>query len=246
MIDTDQITREIRAWGDPKLMEPYIIIPTFSVYPSNSAVQAFVEGGRDTFIVSDGGGAIKTLLGAGYLGNSGVKMLEDFARGADVKVNHGGWIFHSGVTLKNLASAISLVTEFSREAAEMLIRKFRPQKTFDFRRDLDRVLERRFQDDLRKRGHFVGASNKTHTFDYLIHGNDNQFVIIDAVVPDSSSVNAAVVAHMDVRATHRPDVRQFIVYDGEQGWNSSDLALLTLGAPSVSFQSFERTIGMVA
>ena len=128
----------------------------------------------------------------------------------------------------------------------MLIRKFRPQKAFDFRRDLDVVLERRFQDDLRKRGHFVGASNKSHTFDYLIHGNDNQFLIIDAVVPDSSSVNAAVVSHMDVRAIHRPDVRQFIVYDRDQEWNASDLALLTLGAPSVPFQDFERTIGLVA
>ena len=246
MMDVEKITREILAWGEPKFFDPYIIVPTFSVYPSNSAVKVFVEGGRDNFVVSDGGGALQTLLGAGYMGNSGVKLIQDFLRGMERKVDHDGWIYVSGVTLNELTSAIAIVAQVSRETADMLLRKFKPSKNFDFRHDLDLKLERIYHGNLKKKGHFVGNSNKEHTFDYLIRENDNKIMIIDAVVPDAASLNAAVVSHIDVRAAKRPNVRQFIVYDQGQDWRASDVALLTLGAPAVSFQNLDSLFGISA
>ena len=238
MIDLRAISDLIAEWGAPTVLDNYVIVPTFSTYPSNSLVQAFVDGGKDRFVVSDGGGASKVLLGSGSLSRSGQKLLADFIRGTSLKVSDSGWIYMSGVSFGGLTSAISLVTETSRDAAIVLLRHFRPVSVQDFRRDVEIALDRHFRDAVQKKGHLPGASNKLHLFDYLVRVNDNTLLALDAVLPDPSSINAAVVAHLDVKATHRSDVRQLIVYDDEEDWKAADLALLTIGAPSARFSSF--------
>jgi hypothetical protein len=246
MMNYDAVLEAVGAWNTPRVSGEFLIVPTFSTYPSNSLVQVYVEGGKETFVVSDGGGAIKTLVGAGYLGYGGVRLLSDIVRDDDVQVNGSGWIYSSGVVIKSLTSAITTVSEASRDAAFSAIRKFKPAPVIDFRHDLDLALQRHFRDAVKKHGHLLGASNKLHTFDYLIRANENNLIALDAVVPDSSSINAAVVAHMDLKAIRRPDVKQFIVYDSEQHWSSSDLALLSLGAPSVAYTSFYKIIDRIA
>lgn len=136
----------------------------------------------------------------------------------------------------------SVVAEASRDAAIMLLKQFKPARVVDFRRELEAVLEAEFRDAMQKKGHLPGATNKIHTFDYVVRTNDNILLALDAVVPDASSINAAVVAHMDIGATKRTDLRQLIVYDGDQDWKASDLALLTLGAPSVAFSHFSGAL----
>jgi hypothetical protein len=37
-------------------------------------------------------------------------------------------------------------------------------------------------------------------------------------------------------------VRQFIVYDDLDDWPSSDLALLTIGAPSIGYSKFKKAV----
>jgi excisionase family DNA binding protein len=135
MINGDAIAQIVLEWGKPTLSGDRLIVPTFATYPSNSLVQAYVEGGRDRFVVSDGGGALKVVLGMGSASHTVHKLLSSFAKGTSVKVNSSGWIFLGGVTLKNLTSAISIVAEASREAAVLLLKHFNPKPAIDFRRD---------------------------------------------------------------------------------------------------------------
>ncbi|MBW4092866.1 MAG: hypothetical protein HIU82_17450 [Proteobacteria bacterium] len=242
MSDWREVMDAVAQWAAPHEAGEFLVVPTYATYPSNSLVQAYVAGSKGTFIVSDGGGAIRVLLGAGGLGSGGKRLLSDFARGTDVKVNESGWLYIAGVTLGALTSAISAIAGASKDAAIVLLRKFNPTPAIDFRRDLALALDIRFRDAVQKHGHLPGASNKLHTFDYLVRANDNTLLALDAVVNDASSINAAVVAHMDVRATKRSDLKQFIIYDEDEDWSASDLALLTVGAPTVSFPHFAATL----
>jgi len=238
MSDWGAVLEELSRWGAPVAAGEFLVVPTYAVYPSNSLVQAFIVGGKNHFVVSDGGGATDVLLGAGGWGVNGKKILSDFVKGTPLQVNGSGWLYAPGVVLKDIPSMVSAVTETSRDAAVTLLKHFKPKPAEDFRKDLAVSLDRRFKDAIQKRGHLPGASNKLHTFDYVIRANDNTILALDAVVNDVSSINAAVVAHMDVRATKRPNVRQFIIYDEDEAWSSADLALLNVGAPAVAFSHF--------
>jgi hypothetical protein len=55
------------------------------------------------------------------------------------------------------------------------------------------------------------------------------------VSPEASSINAAVVAHLDVKRANVPNVVRRIVYDDEEKWKAEDLSLLSVGAPVVPF-----------
>ncbi len=242
MTELHFISEAVNAWAAPRQVGPFVIVSTFSMYPSNSAVQAYIEGGAGHFVVSDGGGAIETLMGAGGHKVAGLKLLKDFARSADLKVNGSGWLYSAPTDKDALTSAISMVSETSRSAAEMLIRHFKPAAHSDFRKEVEATLEIRFRDALSRRAHFTGASNKTHTYDYAIRMGNGRVFLIDAVVPDAASVNAAVVAHMDLRSANRDDVEQAIVYDDNQEWKASDLALLSVGAPTIAYSKFETAM----
>ena len=157
-----------------------------------------------------------------------------------------GWITALVKDERKLPSAISEVVEVSKTAADILLRHFRVAEADDFRRTIDRTLERRFSRDLRKKAHLVGASNKEHTFDYLIHLKDDRSLVIDTVVPDASSVNAALVSHLDLKNAHRPGISQAIVYDDTKEWRSSDLALLNIASPPIAFSRFNQQLERIA
>lgn len=226
-------------------MKPYgrfVIVPTFSFYPSNAMVRAYVEGEGDSFVVSDGGGAVDTLHGAGGYTVSFEKFLGAMARRKRFHLNPEGWLVSPRVSADRLTGAITETVELSRIAAETLLRHFRINEAMDFRRAIDQKLDGRFHSAVLKKAHLSGASNKAHTFDYLIKLPSERTLVIDAVVPDPSSVNAALVSHLDLKNTGRTDIRQAIVFDDRANWKSSDLALLRLAAPPIAYSSFGEQI----
>jgi hypothetical protein len=152
----------------------------------------------------------------------------------------------SRVSRARLTGAISEVAEASRHGSELLLKHFRVGEAVDFRRAIDRALENRFHDNVLKKAHLPGFSNKIHTFDYLIKLPHDRSIVIDTVVPDSSSVNSALVSHLDLKNAKRSDVAQAIVYDDTKPWKSADLALLRIGAPPIPFSHFPEHLEKIA
>jgi len=66
------------------------------------------------------------------------------------------------------------------------------------------------------------------------------------VVPDASSVNSAVVAHIDLKMKHLPDVEQRIIYDDSQPWRAEDIQLLKAGARPVPISSLRQSLERLA
>ena len=108
------------------------------------------------------------------------------------------------------------------------------------------LLDRHFHDNLKHDSRVIGASNKAHKFGHVIYLSGERRLIIDPVVNDGSSINARVVANMDVRLAKDPNVLQLIVYDDTADWEASDLKLLELGARTVGFSRAEATIQRLA
>lgn len=76
-------------------------------------------------------------------------------------------------------------------------------------------------------------------------GHDRK-LIVDPVSNDASSINARVVANLDVKANEDPNIIQRIVYDDEDDWSPADLNLLQVGAIAVPFSRSGEVIERLA
>ena len=92
----------------------------------------------------------------------------------------------------------------------------------------------------------IGVSLKPHKFENLIILPNNRRLIIDPVMADASSVNARVVANMDVKMADIPGLEQRIIYDDDEDWNHADLNLLQVGAPIIAFSKSADAIRTLA
>jgi len=92
----------------------------------------------------------------------------------------------------------------------------------------------------------VGHSNKPHKFDNIIFLSGSRRLVIDPVVNDRSSINARVVANMDLRAAEYEGLEQRIVFDDRQDWKIEDLNLLQVGAPVIKYSRAEEVIKRLA
>jgi hypothetical protein len=154
-----------------------------------------------------------------------------------LEVTPEGTIISPFIELSQLAGTIVLVANASKEAAHSLISKSRGLPKRDFREalasliDLERT-QGRFVEVLHRRV-VVGASNKPHRFDFDIMLSGHRRLLLDAVIREPFSINAVLVANLDVKEAELPSTIQRIVYDDEEKWEAADLNLLGLGATVV-------------
>ena len=92
----------------------------------------------------------------------------------------------------------------------------------------------------------VGQSNKPHHFGHTVILSGDRKLLIDTVINDSSSINAKVIANIDVKMLNNPSLMQHIIYDDTAGWKSSDLKLLEMGANPLPFSRAESIIPALA
>jgi hypothetical protein len=109
------------------------------------------------------------------------------------------------------------------------------KRTRDFKKLLAEFLIKRFDDRVVHGEFVIGHSNKPHKFANVVSLNGERKLIIDPVSNDSSSINARVVANLDVKANGNPNIIQRIIYDDEDDWSAADLNLLQVGATAVPF-----------
>ena len=119
-------------------------------------------------------------------------------------------------------------------------------RTRDFRLLLADFLSKRFDDRVTHGEFVVGNSNKRHKFANVVSLGGERKLIIDPVSNDASSVNARVVANLDVKAIGNPNLIQRIVYDDGDNWSAADLNLLQVGAVAVPFSRAGEVIERIA
>jgi hypothetical protein len=120
------------------------------------------------------------------------------------------------------------------------------KRTRDFRIALADFLKKTFEDRVSHNAIIVGHSNKPHRFANVVSFSNGKRLIVDPVAHEASSINARVVANLDVKANNDPMLEQRIVYDDEEDWTAADLNLLQVGASAIPFSRSEEVIERLA
>lgn len=225
--------------------EDGVRVSTQCLYPSNGCVAVTVRGSGDRFVITDDGGALSEISSAGLAQRPTDRQVRSVVQQQGLKVQNGA-IYSPPVPLDAVAMAILLVANAAKEVADWGLDHLRFSIPRSFRRDLTELLQRHFHDNMKDDQPIVGASNKPHKFGHVIYLQNEKRFLVDPVVNDASSINARVVANLDVKMMGDPLIEQMIIYDDRLKWTASDLKLLQVGAPIVPFSLASREVQRLA
>ena len=242
----DTLRRGFEEMAEVEAVVDGVQVTTHCMYPSNGLVQVTVRGSPRVVVVSDEGGAVGEAESAGLdLTNRNDGILAHLVAGHGLRVK-GGIIFSGEVPIESASMVVLLVANASKEVAQWLYEHAKIKRPHDFRLLLASFLKATFEDRVVHDEKIIGASNKPHKFANVIILGEEKRLIIDPVAKDSNSINARVVANLDVRTAKNPNIIQRIVYDDTEKWLASDLNLIQIGAPVVPFSRSEDVIKRIA
>ena len=203
------------------------------MYPNNGFVRVLVMGAGDSFTVSDEGGAFREAVLAGAEVDYTDRKFAKAVSAQGLNMRHGV-IMSPSVTFEALPMAIALVANASKETADWMFEHWRLTRERKFKDILKTILKVEF--NAVKQQTFTGDSNKPHTFDTVVQFMNGSRLLVDAVSKDPNSINARVLANLDVKNANHDNLEQRIVYDDEEDWGAADLSLLRVsGVPIVPF-----------
>ena len=157
-----------------------------------------------------------------------------------------GVIYTPPCPIEAVAPSVLLVANASQEIARWMFDHTKVRKARDFREALSIFLQNRFERRLTHNAVLIGQSNKAHRFANVVSLDGGRRLVIDPVTHDTSSINARVVANLDIRSSNESGLIQRIIYDDDEKWSASDLNLLQVGAPAVPFSQSNEVIERVA
>lgn len=196
-----------------------------TMMPSGHVIRIYMRADHDKLVLHDDGAAFDELAAQGREATSlsGVRHL---LSEIDLRLDETGTIFMDRLDPANVAAGIAILADASLRAAQFMLARSRPRRGMA----LDKALQDRLRvafPDGRPNFRFNGRSRQ-HKFDFGM-ARDGQTILVDAVTPDASSVNAAVVKTLDALRSTDEKARPILVYDAKDGWRSDMLGLLTMG-----------------
>jgi len=238
------ILRDLSEMTAIKRVDDALRVTTHCMYPSNGLVQVTVRGGANTIVASDEGGAMGEAMAAGIPIKDYNRQLAHLIKSEGVLLKDGV-IFTPHMPIEAAPLAILLVANASQEIARWLYEHTKIPRTRDFKEMLASFLKTTF-DERVAAATIVGHSQKPHKFSNVVSLPYGRRLIVDAVTHEPSSINARVVANLDIKATNNPLIDQRIVYDDEDEWTAADLNLLQVGAQVVPFSRSADVIARIA
>ncbi|MEF2549132.1 hypothetical protein VQ045_18405 [Aurantimonas sp. E1-2-R+4] len=219
-------------------------ITTACAYPSGGLVRVTLRGGARELLASDEGEALGEALGAGIILPDPEKLVRPFVSNRGLSIR-GGVLSTDFFTPEDAAVSVAHVANVAKDLADWLYSHGGVRRRHDFKRLLSAFLINRFKDQVAET-RLLGASQKSHKFPAVISFANGRKFIVDPVINDPASINARVVANLDVKARHDPLIQQRIIYDDAEPWKSADIALLQVGATVVPFSRSQEVIERIA
>lgn len=219
-------------------------ITTPCAYPSGGLVRVTLRGGAHQLMATDEGEALGEALAAGIVLPDPEKLVRPFVRGRGLIVR-GGILMTDFFPPEESAVAVAHVANVAKDLADWLYNHGGVRRRHDFKKLLSAFLLNRFKDHVAET-RMLGASQKAHKFPAVISFANGRKFIVDPVIHDPASINARVVANLDVKARKDPRIEQRIVYDDAEPWTAADISLLQVGATVVPFSRSKEVIERVA
>lgn len=223
----------------------YVII-THCQLPGGSLIKVRVRASGDGWIVSDGGAALDDATSAG---------IEKPIFGLNVRraIRSKGLSFVDGriesprIGLESLYNATIVVANAARDVAEALIYLGNNYSEETLENRARKILVGRFHSWVLSRPVIIsGASERDHKFDNALDLPDGRKILVDVVKHQGNSINAAVVANLDVQRLGNPKLVQRIVFDPSESWKSEEIELLGVGATPVALPSLGDAIERIS
>lgn len=219
-------------------------VTTHCMYPTNTFVSVKIIGGTDSFIVSDNGNAFKELTSTGSNWYPTKLAISAFEKQHGITIKDSA-VVSPLVPKESLGVAIALIANASKNLAAWLFDHAKIKKKYDFDSIVKQFLKSTFNVSINSES-ILGASNKPHKFENIILLSDNRKLIVDSVKHDTNSINARVVANMDIKSAGYDDLEQKLIYDDSDDWSHADLNLLQLGASVVPYSKAEQVFSRIA
>lgn len=202
-----------------------------TMMPSGMLIYVHMHLRNDTLMMHDGGAAFDelSLNGAECKSTAPVRRL---LAETNFTLTPEGKILRDGFLPEQVGVGLALVADASQRAAQYMLAnsKVRVGQPLDVR--VRNTLRQRFPDGMQNYS-FRGAARQ-QTFDFGIEQN-GQVILVDAVSPDMSSVNAAIVKSLDAKQAAGSHARPILVYDETMGWSSEAMNLLAMAGERMSF-----------
>ena len=224
------VTHGLNEIASVKVIDDGLVVTTHCMYPSNGLVRITIRGGENTIVATDEGGAMEEATAAGIPFNDYNRQLAHVVKGHGLSISDGV-IRTPQMPIDAAPLAVLLVANASQDVARWMF---------------DHAKIKRSEHRVAHNEIIVGHSNKPHKFANVLDLGNQKKLIIDPVSNEASSINARVVANLDVRAVDDPRIIQRIVYDDEDEWTPADLNLLQVGAPVIAFSKASMVIGRLA
>lgn len=238
------IDRGMRDVSSIEVMGDGVRFTTHCMYPSNGLVRVMVRGGRESLYATDEGEAVGEALSAGATLNNPDRLLRGLVRASGLEIERG-IIRSARMPIEAAPLAILSVANASRDVAHWLYDHHKIRRDRDFKKLVAEFLKKNFDEQV-SAASIVGKSNKSHKFANVISFPNGRRLIIDPVANDPQSINARVVAHLDVRSINDPSLDQRIVYDDDEKWSPADINLLQVGARVIPFSTAPEVIRLTA
>lgn len=241
-----EICATVRAWPICEHLENEHVIITHCQLPGGSLVKVRVRRSGQGWIVSDGGAALDDAVAAGVerpifglnvrrvLRSKGLSFVE-------------GRIESPSIQLESLYNATVIVANTARDIAETLIMVGGNADSETLEKKTRRILVTRFHSWVLAKPVIIhGASEREHTFDNALDLPDGRKVLVDVVKHQGNSINATVVANLDVQRLNNSKLVQRIVFDPTEAWKREEIELLGVGAVPVALPALADAIGRIA
>lgn len=206
-----------------------------TLMPSGGLIHVHIQMRDGVLSMHDNGAAFDelALYGAELKSNVGIRR---FLGETAFELTNDGTIFRHGIAPEDVAVGVSLVADASLRAANFMLShaKIQTGQPLDVR--LKAAMIRRYPSG-RANFKFDGKARQQR-FDYGLE-IDDQVVLVEAVSPDLSSVNAAIVKSLDARNSIAARARPILVYDERDHWPADALNLLAMAGERVSFKSID-------
>jgi hypothetical protein len=227
----DEIIDALQARNVVRRLDNVVLATTDVLLPSGSQVVVLVEGGAsgDRITASDAGAALISVAEAGLELNAAAHAsMRRLAVTLGLSLE-AGILRSEPVSPDEVAYAVILLANGAREIAKAAFDVGRRQERRRFRENVEQELGKIFGSAIvQKSARLNGYSEDSLRFDYLVTLNNRCRLVVDAPIPDGSSIASVVLRQADIKAAQIPGMHQAIIYDEGDKWRSSSLAQLKL------------------
>lgn len=242
----NKIHEQISASLAPTFNHDGLLVPTPVLYPSNGNVVVFVTGGANKCVVSDRGDALRVARSHGAEITDTDAWLRHVLKGSFLRSASGN-ITSGEIEIKNVIAGIALVARAATAAVTYAIEHYVPRNEVTLENRAYRELRSHFGPAQVARGVSIyGASDRSYSFDFSVNSIGEKPLVLDTVSPNANSINAKVVAHIDISNLHGRAPLHAIVYDQTADWGAAEINLLQSAAQLLPVSHLSKELARYA